>query len=111
MSEKTVGSKMHTQTASSAQHARAILGAWHSGDSCRLQQELDRVQNLHAADAAEEERLELLSEIAREMSSVEAETNDPVYGSLLAHLAFVGPSSRRVTGVSGYGRAAAATLQ
>jgi hypothetical protein len=86
---------MHTQPSSSTQHARAILGAWHSGDSYRLQSELDRAQNLHAADSGEEERLELLSEIAREMSTREAEIDDPVYGSLLAHLAFSGSAAPR----------------
>ena len=97
---------MHTQPSSSAHHAKAILGARHSGDTCRLQRELDRAQNLHASDSAEEERLELLSGIACEMSAGDGETADSVYESLLAHLAFVGPS-RRVT--RGYGRAAVAS--
>lgn len=98
---------MQTQQSSSAHHAKAILGAWHSGDSCRLRNELDRAQNLHAADSAEEERLELLSEIAREMSTRDTETGDPVYESLLAHLAFVHPSRRVMRGCE---RAAIASM-
>jgi hypothetical protein len=83
---------MHTQQLfSSAHQARAILGAWQSGDANRLHRELDRVRSMHAVDAAEEERLELLSEIAREMSNAKPGANDPVYGSLLEHLAFSGP--------------------
>jgi hypothetical protein len=86
---------MQIHMSGSAHQARAILGAWHSGDADRLHVELGRAQKLHAMDSAEEERLELLAEIAREMSATDAGADDPVYGSLLAHLAFVGPRSAR----------------
>lgn len=96
VSEERVGGKMQIrQLSGSAHQARAILGAWHSGDATRLHQELNRVGSLRAFDAAEQERLELLSEIAQEMSSGGPSTNDPVYGSLLEHLAF--PAARNVT--------------
>ena len=88
-----IGSKMHTQLSNSAHQARAILGAWHSGDARRLDIELKRVGSLRAMDSADEERLELLEEIAREMRTGAAPTTDPVYGSLLEHLAF--PASNR----------------
>jgi hypothetical protein len=88
-----VGDMLHTQLSNSAHQARAILGAWHSGDAHRLNVELNRVRGLRAVDSADEERLELLAEIAREMSSAAPGANDPVYGSLLEHLAF--PQTRR----------------
>lgn len=102
---------MHTQFSNSAYQAKAILGAWHSGDTSRLQVELDRVDGLEAADAAEEERLELLVEIARELRDVNRGSGIAVCGSLLEHLASSGrgASRRRPIQASGYGRAAAAT--
>ena len=102
---------MQTHFSGSAYQAKAILGAWHSGDSARLQRELDRVDALEAVDSEEEERLELLSEIARELRQSEASSGDSVYGSLLEHLAFSGriSPSRPATRVSGFGRVAAAT--
>lgn len=100
---------MQTQVSSSAYQAKAILGAWHSGDANRLREELDRVSGMKAFDAAEEERLELLSEIARELSAANHQ-GDAVCGSLLEHLASTGQPARgqRATRLSGYGRAAAA---
>jgi hypothetical protein len=99
---------MQTQLSGSAYQAKAILGAWHSGDAHLLRQELDGVSGLRAADSAEEERLELLSEIAREMSSQENLAEDPVCSSLLEHLAFSGMTRfrPRATRASGFGRAA-----
>jgi hypothetical protein len=102
---------MQAQFTSSSHQAKAILGAWHSGDAHRLQQELDRVHKLQPVDSGEEERLELLAEIARELPEAQR-SGDSVYGSLLEHLAFAGQetSRRRAIRVSGYGRAAAAAV-
>jgi hypothetical protein len=112
---KRVWTAMHTQLSSSAYQARAILGAWQSGDKQRLHAELERVEMPAASDAAEEERLELLSEVANGLRMADQPFGDRVYGSLLAHLAFssrdamnAGYSSR----LSACGRAAAvAALQ
>lgn len=100
---------MQTQHFSSAYQAKAILGAWHSGDTIRLHQELDLVSVMTPLDSAEEERLELLSEIARELRSANAVSGDVVYGSLLEHLASSGKPARRAIRVSGSVWAAAAT--
>lgn len=101
---------MQTQVSSSAYQARAILGAWQSGDNHRLGQELDRVNGMQSVDAAEQERLELLSEIARELRAG-GRSGKAVYGSLLEHLASTAQPSNTVqtTQSSGYGRAATAT--
>lgn len=108
---------MQTHFSGSAYQAKAILGAWHSGDSSRLQLELDRVADIQGVDSGEQERLELLAEIARELRSEERIANDPLCDSLLEHLAFPQRevSRRRSLGcranrrVSGYAQAAAAT--
>lgn len=102
---------MQTHFSGSAHQAKAILGAWHSGDTERLHKELDRVSALQPVDSAEEERLELLSEIARELRQAGQPSGVAVCGSLLEHLAFPGQPAirRRATRLSGYGRAAAAT--
>ena len=99
---------MQTQISGSAHQANAILGAWHSGDATRLREELDRVPGLQAIDAGEQERLELLSEIACQMSRRESVSDDPVYGFLLEHLASFPSRQHQITQSSGYGRAAAA---
>jgi hypothetical protein len=105
---------MQTQVSSSAYQAKAILGAWHSGDRNRLFEELDRVNDLRPVDSAEEERLELLSEIARELRNVHRPSENAVFDSLLEHLASPAQqrrsaSHRNVIRPSEYGRAAAAT--
>ena len=101
---------MQPQVSNSAYQAKAILGAWHSGDRTRLCKELDRVSGIRPADSGEEERLELLSEIARELRDTNRPA-DAVCDSLLEHLAFCGQPVRsgRATRFSEYGRAAAAT--
>jgi hypothetical protein len=83
---------MDTQPSTSASQARAILGAWQSGDKKRLNAQLDGLATPLVPDAAEQERLELLREIAKELRKTSQPFEDAVCGSLLAHLAF---SSRR----------------
>jgi hypothetical protein len=103
---------MRTQVPTSASQARAILGAWQSGDKRRLEAELERVETTIAADAAEEERLELLSEIAHGLRTADQPFSDQLYGSLLAHLAFSSRNAmnaRYSTPVSTSGRAALVT--
>jgi hypothetical protein len=102
---------MQTHFSGSAHQAKAILGAWHSGDTERLRKELDRVSAIRPADSAEEERLELLSEIARELRQAAQPSGVAVCGSLLKHLASSGQPAlqRRATRALEYGRAAAAT--
>jgi hypothetical protein len=85
---------MQIQSNSSYQ-AQAILGAWQAGDTERLREELDRVRGAgyEPFDSGEAERLELLSEIARELRAL----NQPFSGDssqiccdLLQHLALSG---------------------
>ncbi len=82
---------MQTYSSYSALQARAILCALQTNDRGLLQQELKRVDgraNLY--DAAEAERMELLSEIARELQ-MEAEpfasSTANLFWDLLTHLA------------------------
>jgi hypothetical protein len=99
---------MQTQFSNSSYQAKAILGAWHSGDANRLEAELNRVKGLKALDSADEEKLELLAELAHELRNTNP--GDAVCGSLLEHLAFAGqPARRRTIRVSESARAAAAT--
>jgi hypothetical protein len=100
---------MQTHFPVSAYQARVILGASQSGDVRRINAELERVGQLKATDAAEEERLELLSGIADELRSSEQPFGDELYGSLLEHLANLGGRRRGPTPVLGRGRAVAAT--
>jgi hypothetical protein len=83
----------------SAHQAQAILGALQTGDAERLRQELERVKRLnpHTPDAAESERIELLSEIARELRTAgkATEYGSEVYCGLLEHLAGAGNRRRR----------------
>src|SRR5450631_3317146 len=86
---------MRTQLADSSYQAKAILGAWRTGDKDRLRTELERVTvvKYKGFDSGEVERMELLGEIARELrSSSEALSGDSsrVYCSLLEHLAYSG---------------------
>jgi hypothetical protein len=112
LAEENSGQEMQPHVSGTAYQAKVILGAWHSGDRNRLCQELDRVDGMEAIGTAEEERLELLCEIARELRDGRNESADAVYGSLLEHLASSGQPSRarRITRLSGYGWAAAATV-
>jgi hypothetical protein len=80
--------QMQTQFSGSAYQAKAILGAWHSGDTDRLRAEADRIHSLETNDSGEQERLELLAGIANELGSGECAADGVVYDSLLAHLAF-----------------------
>lgn len=89
----------------SANQAKAILGAWHSGDRSHLTEELARVNGLQSMDSGEQERLELLSAIAVELRGTDPAAPDAACGALLEHLAF---SRRRAIRSSEYGRAAAA---
>lgn len=81
---------MQTHVSESSFQARAILGAWHSGDRQRLNLELNGLCILtHTApDSGEQERLELLAEIADELRSASAGSSAEVVCSLLEHLAF-----------------------
>ena len=82
---------MQAYSTSSASQARAILCALQTNDRGLLQQELKRVEPAsNFFDAAEAERMELLSEIARELQG-ESEPfgsgSVTVYRDLLQHLA------------------------
>ncbi|MBV9267747.1 MAG: hypothetical protein JO061_16380 [Acidobacteriaceae bacterium] len=92
---------MQAQFSGSAYQARAILGAWQSRDKNRLDQELERVGTASEADAGEQERLELLAEIAGELRTTDQPFGDEVYGSLLAHLAFTGRRAGKSGRVNG----------
>jgi hypothetical protein len=117
-SDKSIREQMQTQPADSSYQAKAILGAWQTGDENRLRTELERVTvvKYKGLDSGEVERLELLCEIARELrSSSEALTSDSssVYCSLLEHLAYSGKQfsgPRPVTPIWRYERAAAVTV-
>jgi hypothetical protein len=110
--EETFGRQMQIQSSRSASQARAILGAWQSGDKQRLSAELERLPAPLATDAAEEERLELLCEVANELRMAGQPFDDKVCGSLLAHLAFSSRSgmSAGCSTVISSRRAAAAVL-
>lgn len=93
----TISASAHSQP--SAVAAKAILGAWQKRNWERLGRELDRVKSLdRTTDCGESERIELLSEISRELRiSVEQlpDTSSHVCGALLRHLA--APRCRRKT--------------
>lgn len=91
---------MQIQYSDSSYQAKAILGAWQAGDEGRLREELDRVKSVRHEifDSGEVERLELLSEIARELRT----SNQPFAGDssqvccdLLEHLALSGARAGR----------------
>ncbi len=111
---------MQIQYSDSSYQAKAILGAWQAGDEQRLREELDRVKGVkyEAFDSGEAERLELLSEIARELRT----SNQPFSGDssqvccdLLEHLALSGArAGRRRSAIQAWPRgpvAAATVLQ
>lgn len=80
--------------AASADQARAILGAWNSGNIQLFRQELDRVQDcpVEASESEEMERIELLRAIAADLRvpAIQPAAGDPdnIYSNLLRHLAF-----------------------
>lgn len=91
---------MQIHYSDSSYQAKAILGAWQTGDEERLREELDRVKRTkcEVLDSGEAERLELLSEIARELgTSNQPFTNDSsqVCCNLLEHLAASGAQTAR----------------
>ena len=91
---------MQIHYSDSSYQAKAILGAWQAGDTQRLREELERVQQVECdvVDSGEAERMELLSEIARELRM----SNQPLTGdssqvccNLLEHLALSGAQAGR----------------
>src|SRR5664279_3686743 len=102
---------MQTQLADSSYQAKAILGAWRTGDKDRV-----TVVKYGGLDSGEVERMELLGEIARELrSSSEALSSDSsrVYCGLLEHLAYSGKRAggpRPVTPPWGRARVGPATV-
>ena len=91
---------MQTHSPESSYQAKAILGAWRTGDEQRLRTELERVSRVKSEifDSGEAERMELLSVIAGELrSSSQPLTGDSseLYCNLLQHLAYSGRQGGR----------------
>jgi hypothetical protein len=91
---------MQIHYSDSSYQAKAILGAWRTGDEQRLREELERAQRTtcDVMDSGEAERRELLSEIARELrASNQPLTSDAseVCCNLLEHLALSGGQAGR----------------
>jgi hypothetical protein len=83
---------MHSQQLSSTDQAQTILRAFSTGELNLLASELDRTARVHcqSADQAEQERWELLAEIAGQLqtrSNAMAVAPSDVCWSLLRHLA------------------------
>lgn len=95
---------MQAYSPSSATQARAILCALQANDRGLLQIELNRVdRSAKPYDAAESERMELLSEIARELQTESepfASSSVSVYRDLLQHLAAAPLAGAAAAGVT-----------